>query len=259
MARYRGACRQDPGASYSSASLHSLARSTLDAYGQSLSRILRIAQQLQSSNPSTAPAGQHHNPASSHTSQSSSAPHCPDSTPNPAAYFNPDLNPGPDPRSQAPPITARQALDATLLHLVRSNYSGSYGRHAVSAVRLLEGSPLEGMRWHAFRRFGAAQLFASGLRLSLLQIYGGWASSREAARYAHPDTAWTYQARGSAPTPHIAGTTARALREPWVSSSLWSPWVRREIQASNHRPLEPPDEGSRKRARSLEDNASDSD
>jgi hypothetical protein len=115
---------------------------------------------------------------------------------------------------------------------------------------LTKGSDLRELRWHAFRRFGAAQLFSSGLRLSLLQVYGGWHSSREAARYAHAPSSWRFLAKADAKTPSLSGTTVNAVAGEWHSRALWSTWVRRELQGSDAGPRGAPKPVDRKRTRS---------
>lgn len=115
---------------------------------------------------------------------------------------------------------------------------------------LSAGTRYAGFRWHALRRFGAAQLHAAGLRLPLLQVYGGWASPREALRYAQPDSSWRFVSRTAAPTPVLQGRQWKAVEGVWPSGALWSPWVRRELQAPNLSPVSPK---GRKRSRSQPD------
>jgi hypothetical protein len=112
---------------------------------------------------------------------------------------------------------------------------------------LTKGTKYRDFRWHALRRFGAAQLHASGLRLPLLQIYGGWACPREALRYAQPDSSWEFISRTSAPSPVLEGGVFKAVWGTWTSGSLWSPWVRRELHSPDISAI---GTNSRKRSRS---------
>ena len=67
--------------------------------------------------------------------------------------------------------------------------------------RLLVGSPLEGARWHAWRRAGARAMWTAGATIRQIAVWGRWARDSTARWYAHPTETQPMQAEDFWPRP----------------------------------------------------------
>ena len=73
-------------------------------------------------------------------------------------------------------------------------------------VSLLErGEGKKTVRWHSFRRMGAAQLWKMGAPLTTIMLWGGWKSAKVAQMYTEPPPRSKFARSGKIPWPMWGG------------------------------------------------------
>ena len=132
-------------------------------------------------------------------------------------------------------------------------------------VSLLErGEGKKTVRWHSFRRMGAAQLRKMGAPLTTIMLWGGWKSAKVAQMYTEAPPRWKFARRGKIPWPVWGGGGAEPgyCTKQGSTLSFWPSWIRREIafaagEASRLAGGSPEGgEGARKRGRTVSPSAS---
>ena len=98
-------------------------------------------------------------------------------------------------------------------------------------VRLLErGEGKKTVRWHSFRRMGAAQLRKMGAPLTTIMLWGGWKSAKVAQMYTEAPPRWKFARSGKIPWPMWGGGAEPGYCTKQGSTlSFWPSWIRREI------------------------------
>ena len=143
---------------------------------------------------------------------------------------------------------------------VPASFTGPTGLHA-GLLRLINKGTgqCRGLRWHAFRRFGAAQLHNLGLPLAGVCLYGGWSSHKVAQLYTRAPPSWQFIRAGGLPVPAIEEKTASVTVIESTTLRMFPRWVRREIAwaaqdaaSAARRPREHTSRHRRKRARTAE-------
>ena len=93
------------------------------------------------------------------------------------------------------------------------------GKTLVSLLKRGEGKKT--VRWHSFRRMGAAQLRKMGAPLTTMMLWGGWKSAKVAQMYTEAPPRWKFARSGKMPWPVWGGggqsratARSRALRSP---------------------------------------------
>ena len=94
------------------------------------------------------------------------------------------------------------------------------------------------LRWHSFRRWGAAQLHGLGAPTSAIHLYGGWASPKVAKLYTHAPSGWGFERGSGLPFPARDGKRAWVEGRPGTSFGMFPSWIRREILWENQQMAE---------------------
>lgn len=143
---------------------------------------------------------------------------------------------------------------------VPASFTGPTGLHD-GLLRLIgKGTgQCRGLRWHAFRRFGAAQLHHLGLPLAGVCLYGGWNSHKVAQLYTRAPPSWQFVRTGEFPVPAVEGTAASVKLVESSSLRMFPRWVRKEIAwgsrdatSAARRPRSHTSRPQRKRAKTAE-------
>ena len=135
-----------------------------------------------------------------------------------------------------------------------ASFSGVAGLHrALRELLAKGGGRCAHIRWHGFRRFGAAQLQGLGLPMSSIQVYGGWGSAAIAQLYTRAPTGWELVREGPMPCPKIVDKKASTECTEDSSFAMFPRWIHKEVvwaEASTHRKPRGEDRPTaRKRAR----------
>ena len=99
-------------------------------------------------------------------------------------------------------------------------------------VGLLErGEGKKTVRWHSFRRMGAAQLRKMGAPLTTILLWGGWKSAKVAQMYTEAPPQVEVCPLGKNPMAHVGGGGAEPgyCAKQGSTLSFWPSWIRREI------------------------------
>jgi|Transcript_15719 hypothetical protein len=96
-----------------------------------------------------------------------------------------------------------------------------------------DGCRCHTIRWHSWRRFGAAQLHCLKLSLHLIQIWGGWKSLAVARMYATLPPSWEFKRDGPMPAPKWSGRQAGWYELDWPSTAIFSHWMCSEIASQS--------------------------
>lgn len=141
-----------------------------------------------------------------------------------------------------------------------ASFTGPTGLHDALLRLINKGSgECRGLRWHGFRRYGAAQLHHLGLPLAGICLYGGWSSSRVAQLYTRAPPSWQFHRSAQLPTPRIEGKSASVELIEATTLRLFPNWVRKEIawacqdaKTAAHRPRDQTTRQRSKRAKTTE-------
>ena len=144
-------------------------------------------------------------------------------------------------------------------HPHKGAWHGSGDALGKSLVELLErGGRGRGLRWHSFRRLGAAQLRKSGAPMQTVLLWGGWKSPGVAKLYTDAPPRWKFERTAEIPWPGWGvqdGRTPLYTVRKGSTMAFWPSWVRAEIafaQSEGSRPARSGctgGEGARKRGR----------
>ena len=100
----------------------------------------------------------------------------------------------------------------------------------------------QSLRWHSWRKFGAAQRRLLGGPTDSLLRWGGWATPSMLNIYAYPPASWTFNRAGPLPVAEIDEKLIVLSEKPGTTLQLWAPWLRAHIalavqaQLSSSRP-----------------------
>ena len=97
-------------------------------------------------------------------------------------------------------------------------------------VSMVTGTPMQHLRWHALRRGGAAELWASGARGPILMLAGGWQTAPVAMAYAKPTHAWKFLERHAQPIPVVTEDGFAVVYGDWSALQWWPHWLRKEVR-----------------------------
>ena len=116
-------------------------------------------------------------------------------------------------------------------HPDRGAWHGSREALGKTLVSLLErGEGKKTVRWHSFRRMGAAQLRKMGAPLTTIMLWGGWKSAKVAQMYTEAPPRWKFARSGKMPWPMWGGGAEPGYCTKQGSTlSFWPSWIRREI------------------------------
>ena len=117
-------------------------------------------------------------------------------------------------------------------HPDRGAWHGSREALGKTLVSLLErGEGKKTVRWHSFRRMGAAQLRKMGAPLTTIMLWGGWKSAKVAQMYTEAPPQVEVCPLGKNPMAHVGGGGAEPgyCTKQGSTLSFWPSWIRREI------------------------------
>ena len=118
-------------------------------------------------------------------------------------------------------------------HPDRGAWHGSGEALGKTLVRLLEkGGGKKTIRWHAFRRLGAAQLKHMGAPMPTIMLWGGWKTPGVARMYIEAPPRRKFVRTGEIPWPVWGGPdgkTPRHMVKKGSTLALWPSWIRTEI------------------------------
>ena len=95
------------------------------------------------------------------------------------------------------------------------------------------GGSFKYLRWHSFRRFGAAQLHGLGLPVRFIMLWGGgggWKSATEAEIYYKAPPRWQFERGGPIPLPEYGTSATTARMQPGTTLGIWPSWIRSELE-----------------------------
>ena len=90
-------------------------------------------------------------------------------------------------------------------------------------VKFVENTQHKALRWHSLRRLQAAQLWALGASVQVLQLAGGWRSQQVVYHFAKPQHAWQYERpcrKRFAETSSLRRRSCRANGQPGCDRKL---------------------------------------
>ena len=120
-----------------------------------------------------------------------------------------------------------------------ASFRGAGGLHtALRSLLAKGGGECASLRWHSFRRWGAAQLHGLGPPPSAIHLYGGWATPKVAKIYTHPPSGWVFDRGSGVPFPIRDGKKATVEQRPGTSFGMFPSWIRREILWENQQMAE---------------------
>jgi len=111
-----------------------------------------------------------------------------------------------------------------------ASFRGTAGLHAALRRLLDRGEgACASLRWHSFRRFGAAQLKHLGAPMAAILLYGGWASPKVAQLYTNAPSSWPFERGENMPYPKRQGKSAELELREGTTFGFYPSWIRREI------------------------------
>ena len=109
-------------------------------------------------------------------------------------------------------------------HPDRGAWHGSDEALGKTLVRLLEkGGGKKTIRWHAFRRLGAAQLKHMGAPMPTILLWGGWKTPGVARMYTEAPPSWKFVRTGETPWPVWGGGQMEKRPGIWSRRAALSP------------------------------------
>ena len=104
-----------------------------------------------------------------------------------------------------------------------ATFRGPAGLHAALKALLAKGEgQCTSLRWHSFRRWGAAQLHELGAPPFAIHLYGGRASPKVAKLYTHAPSGWGFERGSGLPFPARDGKQAWVEGRPGTSFGMFS-------------------------------------
>ena len=100
----------------------------------------------------------------------------------------------------------------------------------IKEMAMRAGSNNNFVRWHSWRRFGAAQLKRLGARQYVLLEWGGWHNTSILRLYTDVPPTRKFEKGGPLPTPCLSASDLPQWQDvPGTTYRLWSPGVRKGL------------------------------
>ena len=110
-------------------------------------------------------------------------------------------------------------------------FQGMDGLHSgLHSILERPGGSFKYLRWHSFRRFGAAQLHGLGLPVRFIMLWGGWKSATVAEIYYKVPPRWQFERGGPIPLPEYGTSATTARMQPGTTLGMWPSWIRSELE-----------------------------